>query len=751
MKAEEPIRILHFVPSMRAAGIENFIMNLYRQIDRSKIQFDFVVHTKEPQVYDSEIEQLGGKIYRLTYKDDKNFFKYIKDLNQLFSQHPEYRIVHGNMQSMMPVYLHIAKKHKIPVRIAHAHNSDYEKSVKGFVLHLLSKFTKYESTTNFACSNEAAEYLFSDQKYHFIPNAIDANKFKFNANSRAKIRKQLNLSDDDILIGHIGRFEKQKNHNRLIEIFRIVHASNPKFKLMLIGSGKLQNQIKRRVEKANLSNSVIFIGEIEKVSDYYNAMDIFILPSLYEGLPVTLIEAQFANLNCVVSDNITKQAKLTDQTLYIDLRENNKKWAKYLNEIACNTQRTLNTSSLENKTFDIKNTAPKIQAKYEKLAIEQPSKPTLQSFLKLVDKYSPLFFTCGYIFEIAAEMCFTVPILQNYLKLLNLIGIALILSYDIIKLSRDQETKKKIAFSFLLIVSLITYLQSTSTIPLRLCLLIFAVHFFSFKKYIKLDFKIRLSICILVFTLMLGGIIDNYLQYRPDGTIRQTLGFAHPNTIGFYLTTLAMELLYLDYSTKRHTLRSIAFALSVLLINFFITNSRTPVILLIGVVVAYFIPQHLYNKIYQNKLIKFLIQYSFLLFTAISFSLAILYKLNPIIGEKIDIIFSHRPMYYDAFINHYPYTIFGTNVPDKFYIYTLDNSYILTILRFGIINYVIYLVLSIMSYHTMFNKKEYFLATIFMLTLFYGIMESTAIRPTMNVFAVQLYQALSFKKISSNK
>ncbi len=154
---KKPIRILNVVPNMRAAGIETFIMNVYRNIDKNKIQFDFIVHSSKREFYDDEIEKLGGKIYRLSFKDDKNIFKYIRDLNKFFKQNPQYTIVHGHMQSMMPLYLFIAKKNGVKTRIAHSHNGNYEKTVKGFILHIFSRFSKLFSTNNFACSDVAGK------------------------------------------------------------------------------------------------------------------------------------------------------------------------------------------------------------------------------------------------------------------------------------------------------------------------------------------------------------------------------------------------------------------------------------------------------------------------------------------------------------------------------------------------------------------------------------------------------------------
>lgn len=326
----EPIRILQIVPSMRAAGIENFIMNLYRHIDRKKVQFDFVVHTKKREIYDDEIECLGGKIYRLTYKDDKNFLKYAKDLKRFFREHPEYKIIHGNMQSMMPVYLRIAKKSGVPVRIAHAHNSSYEKSVKGFILHILSRFAKYEATDRFACSKEAAQYLFGNRSFVFIPNAIDVNRFKFDQKKRNEIRRKLGIKDENILIGNIGRFDAQKNHKRIIEIFYDMSKNNNKLYLCLLGDGRLKNEIESLVSKLGLKKKVKFVGIQENTQDYLSAMDVFLFPSLYEGLPVTGIEAQTSGLSCIMSDSITKEVDITGQVKFLSLNDSDILWGETL-------------------------------------------------------------------------------------------------------------------------------------------------------------------------------------------------------------------------------------------------------------------------------------------------------------------------------------------------------------------------------------------------------------------------------------
>ena len=359
-KEKSPIRILNVVPNMRAAGIETFIMNVYRNIDVTKVQFDFLVHNKEQQFYDEEIEKMGGKIYRLTLKDDKNFFKYIKDLNSFFKKHKEYNIIHGHMQSMIPLYLFIAARNKVKVRIAHSHNGDYEKTLKGFILHLFSRFAKTNSTYNFACSDIAGKYLFGKNKYEVIYNGVNVEKFKFNPKTRKELRKKIKIEDDTTLIGHVGRFEKQKNHEYIISIATKLKENNPnfKFKIALIGEGKLLDATLNLIKEKELEDNFIYLGLRKDVDKLYNAFDVFILPSLYEGLPVVGIEAQINNLNCLFSINITKELNISTKTKFISL-SNVEEW---VNEIINSNRNKLGI--IDEKKFDIKLISKEITRKY---------------------------------------------------------------------------------------------------------------------------------------------------------------------------------------------------------------------------------------------------------------------------------------------------------------------------------------------------------------------------------------------------
>lgn len=346
MIKENKIRILNIVPNMRAAGIETFIMNVYRNINRDKVQFDFLVHSSKKEFFDDEIEKLGGKIYRLSFKDDKNIFKYIRDLSNFFKEHKEYTIVHGHMQSMMPIYLLMAKMNGVQTRIAHSHNGSYEKTMKGFVLHVFSRFSKLFSTNNFACSDVAGKYLFGKSKYDILYNAIDVDKFIFNNQVRNEIRKSMNV-ENKIVLGHIGRFELQKNHQYLLKIMQQL-KDQENVVLWLIGEGKLESDIKQLVKKGNLEQKIKFLGLRKDVNELYQAMDLFLLPSLYEGLPVVGIESQISGLNCIFSSKITSELKKNSKARYIGIAEGDlKKWSDAITEL-------INKDDLSNRHVDIK-------------------------------------------------------------------------------------------------------------------------------------------------------------------------------------------------------------------------------------------------------------------------------------------------------------------------------------------------------------------------------------------------------------
>lgn len=314
-----PIRVLQIVPNMQNGGLENLIMNIYRNIDRSKVQFDFLVHYKERKFFDDEIEELGGRIFRLPLRNDNNLFKYVIDLNNFYKNHKEYKVIHCHMSSIGFINFLIAKHNGIKVRIAHSHNSNTDKTFKGRLKRIMMLPYKFASTINYACSTEAGKYLFGKQNFEMIPNAIDTKKFKFDNKFRKEIREKYDIDDSDILIGHIGRFNVQKNHMFIIESFNNALKKNKNLKLMLLGDGELMQNIKAKIRKMNLQDKIILTGVVSDAWKYYSAFDIFVLPSIFEGLPVVGVEAQCSGVKCLFADNITKDVEITNAIKYLPL------------------------------------------------------------------------------------------------------------------------------------------------------------------------------------------------------------------------------------------------------------------------------------------------------------------------------------------------------------------------------------------------------------------------------------------------
>lgn len=358
------IRILHIVPNMQAGGLETLIMSWYRNIDRSKVQFDFLVHYQGKFFYDDEIERLGGKIYHLSVRDDSNFIKYLRDLDQFFKEHKEYKIVHGHMESLGQFYFKAAKKYGVPVRIAHSHNSATEPTLKGRVKGILAKgFPKY-ATHCFACSELAGQFMFGDRNFIVIKNAIALSHFQYSEETRAEVRRELNL-EDKFVIGHVGRFCTQKNHKYLIDVFEQVHNRNTNAILLLIGKGELFEEVKEYVAKKRLSESVRFMGVREDVNKLYDAMDVFVFPSIFEGLGIVAIEAQESRLMTVCSDVVPKEANVTEYYKAVSLQESPERWAEMICEYASGYEKKDVTDKIRKAGYDIKKSAMMLQQFYQ--------------------------------------------------------------------------------------------------------------------------------------------------------------------------------------------------------------------------------------------------------------------------------------------------------------------------------------------------------------------------------------------------
>lgn len=316
-------RVLHVVGSINAGGMETMIMNYYRNIDRTKIQFDFLIFTEGKGFYEDEIISLGGKIYKVTPRR-RNVVKNYLELKKFFKAN-KYDVVHIHQGVTTLLPLKFAKKYGISKRIVHNHgiNRKIKKVLKPYIEIYVKPKIKKLATHYFACSENILDHLYSkdiiqNKKYFICKNAIDIEKFKYQDKIRKEKRESLKI-DDKIVLGHVGTFTVPKNHEFLIDIFSKLYEKNNKYILLLIGEGPLEDTIKAKVEELNLTGSVMFLGRREDVNELMMAMDILLFPSLYEGLPVTLIEAQYAGVDVIASNNITKEVKISDKIKFLNL------------------------------------------------------------------------------------------------------------------------------------------------------------------------------------------------------------------------------------------------------------------------------------------------------------------------------------------------------------------------------------------------------------------------------------------------
>lgn len=308
-KKEEPIRIAQIVGKWIGGGVEAVVMNYYRHLDHSKIQFDFICDDDSTNIPYDEIEKLGGKV--ILIPPYQKVFKYQRELRRVLRD-GKYKIVHSHINTLSVFPLYAAKKVGVPVRIAHSHSTTNKKEWKKNLLkQVLRPFSKKYATNYMCCSELAGRWLFGDKAYdegkvYLLNNAIDLDKFKYDKKIKDKKRKELGIKEDTIVIGHIGRFVAQKNHTFLIDIFNQFHKKEKNSILLLAGQGPLQEEIKNKVRELGLDDSVRFLGQRNDANELYQVFDVFLLPSLYEGLPVVGVEAQASGLLCFLSDDMTK-------------------------------------------------------------------------------------------------------------------------------------------------------------------------------------------------------------------------------------------------------------------------------------------------------------------------------------------------------------------------------------------------------------------------------------------------------------
>lgn len=370
------IRILHVLGRLDRGGAETLVMNWYRNIDRSKIQFDFVIHTKDKCSYNDEIVNFGGKIYSISRFNGRNYKEYKKSWNTFFLNHPEYKIVHGHVRSTAAIYMNIAKKYNC-ITIAHSHAINSGNGIQGKVKDVMQIPIRLIADYKWACSEEAARYLFGKKSLQqentkIIRNAIDVQSFTYNESVRNLYRNKFDLSDS-FVIGHIGRFIPEKNHQFIINVFNEVNSLCDNAKLLLVGTGPLFEHIYKLIKSLDLTEKVIILKDRNDVNCIIQAMDIFVFPSKAEGLGIAAVEAQTSGITCLISDYVPKAAKLTEHTYFlpIDEKKDVKKWG---DEIICEykmqRERTDVSDIITNAGYDIVIESHKLMDEYRKILRE---------------------------------------------------------------------------------------------------------------------------------------------------------------------------------------------------------------------------------------------------------------------------------------------------------------------------------------------------------------------------------------------
>ncbi|MCI9452329.1 MAG: glycosyltransferase family 1 protein [Dorea sp.] len=362
-KEEQPIRVLHVIHGLGSGGAESILMGLFKNVDRNKYHFDFLIRSKN-NIYEKDIKQLGGCVYTAPPFPShiiKNY-KYTKNL----IKSKKYSVIHVHGNALIYVYpLIIAKRLGIPCRIMHSHNTSAAKKVY-YPIHIINKY-RIRNVVNIrlACSEAAGNWMFGKDKFYIVENGINISQFKFNQDVRMLYRNRLGIRDK-FVIGNVARFLPSKNHFFLLKIFREILEQMENALLILIGEGPEEEKIKKLAEELGMNDSIIFLGKRNDVNCLMQAMDIFILPSNFEGLGIVLIEAQAASLPCVASDIIPKESKISELIEYVSLNSPPHIWAEQVLKLYKTVRREENSLSLQESSYNIEKCAKKLEKIYSK-------------------------------------------------------------------------------------------------------------------------------------------------------------------------------------------------------------------------------------------------------------------------------------------------------------------------------------------------------------------------------------------------
>jgi glycosyltransferase involved in cell wall biosynthesis len=361
-----PIRILEVVNVMDRAGLETFLMNHYRHIDRDVVQMDFLTHRPVAGAYDDEIRSLGGRIYRAPRLYPQNWLRYHKWMNSFFAEH-DYPVVHSHIDAMSYFPLTMARSNRVTVRVAHSHNDSVDRDVKYPIKEICRRKLPGVATDYWACSQAAGAFLFGERnrdRVHVVKNAIDLSRFGFDPEARRSMRADLGVSEGQLLVGHVGRFSAVKNQSFLLHVLAELVSQGEDAVLALVGDGELREHVEREAGESGLGERVRFLGVRSDVDRLDQAFDILCFPSLHEGIPVSLIEAQASGLPILVSDRVDEAALALPNARRLPLEAPAGEWARSIREMAAGGRDGDPIGRLTEAGYEINESARALQESY---------------------------------------------------------------------------------------------------------------------------------------------------------------------------------------------------------------------------------------------------------------------------------------------------------------------------------------------------------------------------------------------------
>lgn len=359
------IKVLHYIPGFKFGGIESRMLEVFKGIDKTKYQLDFLILTSLDNYLVEEIKALGGNVFKAPSFSPKNIINHIDGLKRVLSD-TKYDIIHCHSSATGFVLLWLAKKQGIKGRIMHARTSSFAGSSLPHLRKLMQKISVHYSNTQLAVSQKAGDWAFGRREFQVIPNSIDLEKFTYNTKERNEVREFYAINDKNVF-GHIGRNTYAKNHKFLFEVFSEISKLKPDSILLLVGVDSKEQNLNQWITELGIAGKVVFCGYQEDVSKYYSAMDVLIFPSFYEGLPGTLIEAQASGLKCYCSDVITKEVSLTENIEFIGINEGAKKWSSKIIKSMANPNRRSYMEEIKNKGFTIEATVRMFEKLYSNI------------------------------------------------------------------------------------------------------------------------------------------------------------------------------------------------------------------------------------------------------------------------------------------------------------------------------------------------------------------------------------------------